>query len=550
MKKNGKYKLKKNTFMQGALISSIFFIIIKILGALYVIPFYKIIGEEGGTLYSYAYNIYNLFLNVSTAGIPIAMSMIISEYLALGMYDAKEKAKKVGLAITAILAVVSFGLVFFGASSFAKFLLSDVSGGHSIESVALVIKMTSFCLIIIPFLSVLRGYLQGHKFIVATSFSQVLEQIVRIVVVLIGSYTCIKILKKDIDIGVAVSLTGAFFGGLVAYIYLKLKMKGAKEEFPKATKKDDVTKKVIMKKILSYCIPIVLIAIIDNIYTLVDIKLIVKGLSKVGYTAFESQTISGIVATWAPKICTIIIAIALSLTTNIIPHVTESYTKKDFEGVNNKINQALSTMLIITVPMSLLLMMLSDDAYYIFYQDSNYGPLILSFSAISHLFFGVWTVLNSILQSLKKFKIIYINSIIGLVSNALLDIPIILLLDYFGLPAYIGTVIATCIGYLISILIVVFYLRKEMSFRLKSTFNVFKKILVPAVVIFIVIFIFNRTIKYEHTLLSTIVALIVNGGIGLAIYLIFTYKNGALNDVFGEEAIDKLINKIKPKKQK
>ena len=550
MKKNGKYKLKKNTFMQGALISSIFFIIIKILGALYVIPFYKIIGEEGGTLYSYAYNIYNLFLNVSTAGIPVAMSMIISEYLALGMYDAKEKAKKVGVIITAILAVVSFALVFFGSTYFAEFLLSDVSGGHSVDSVSLVIKITAFCLIIIPFLSVLRGYLQGHKFIVATSFSQVLEQIVRIIVVLLGSYTCIKILHKDVDVGVAVALTGAFFGGLVAYIYLRMKMRGAKEEFPKPTKKDNVSNKTIIKKIFSYCIPIVLIAIIDNIYTLVDIKLIVKGLNAVGYSALESQTISGIVATWAPKICTIIIAIALSLTTNIIPHVTESYTKKDFEGVNKKINQALSTMFIITVPMSLLLMMLADDAYYIFYQDSEYGPLILSFSAISHLFFGIWTVLNSILQSLKKFKIIYINSIVGLVSNALLDIPIILLLDDLGLPAYIGTVIATCIGYLISIFIVVFYLRKEMNFRLKETFNTVKKIFVPVVIIFIVIFIFNRTIMYEHTLLSTIIALIVNGGIGLAIYLAFTYKNGALNDVFGEEHVNNIIRKIKPKKQK
>ena len=550
MRKNDKYKLKKNSFMQGALISSVFFIIIKILGALYVIPFYKIIGEEGGTLYSYAYNIYNLFLNVSTAGIPVAMSMIISEYLALGMYDAKERARKVGMVITAILAVVSFLLVFFGSSLFAKFLLSDVSGGHSVDSVSLVIKMTSFCLIIIPFLSILRGYLQGHKFIVATSFSQVLEQIVRIIVVLLGSYTCIRILKQDVDVGVSVALTGAFFGGLIAYIYLRLKMRGAKDEFPKATKEDKVSNKTILKKIFSYCIPIVLIAIIDNIYTLVDIKLIVKGLSEVGYTAFQSQTISGIVATWAPKICTIIIAIALSLTTNIIPHVTESYTKKDFEGVNNKINQALSTMLIITVPMSLLLMMLADDAYYIFYQDNVYGPVILSFSAISHLFFGVWTVLNSILQSLKKFKIIYLNSIIGLASNALLDIPIILLLHHIGYPAYIGTVIATCIGYLISILIVVFYLRKEMNFRLKPTLNTVKKILVPVVIIFIVLFIFNRTIRYEHTLLSSIIALIINGSIGLAIYLIFTYRNGALNDVFGEKAINKVIGKIKPKKQK
>ena len=89
-------KLKKNTFIQGTLITSIILIIIKILGALYVIPFYGIIGTNGGTLYSYAYNIYNLFLNISTAGIPIAISMIISEYLTLDKLDAKERAYKIG----------------------------------------------------------------------------------------------------------------------------------------------------------------------------------------------------------------------------------------------------------------------------------------------------------------------------------------------------------------------------------------------------------------------------------------------------------------------
>ena len=548
MKKNDKYKLKKDTFMQGAIISSIFFIIIKILGALYVIPFYKIIGEEGGTLYSYAYNIYNLFLNISTAGIPIAMSMIISEYIALDMHDAKERAKKVGTISTLILATISFVVVFFGAPYFAEFLLSDASGGHSVDSVGLVIRMTAFCLIIIPFLSVLRGYLQGHKFITATSFSQVLEQIIRIVVVLAGSYIAIKVLGEAVDVGVAVALTGAFFGGLVAFIYLKCKMRGAKEEFQKPTKKDDVSNKIILKKIFSYCVPIVLIAIIDNIYTLIDIKLIVKGLSKVGYAALSSQTISGIVATWAPKICTIIIAISLSLTTNIIPHITDSYTKKDFKGVNKSINQALSTMIIITVPMSLLLMMLSRESYYVFYQNSEYGPLILSFSAISHLFFGIWTVLNSVLQSLRKFKIIYINSIVGLAVNALLDIPIILLLNRYGFPEYVGTVIATCIGYLISIIIVVFYLRKEMNFRLNDTRKIIKKIIYPVAIVFIVLFILTHIVTYEYTLLSALLSLFINGIIGLSIYLFLTYKNGALYDVFGKESIDKILRKIKLKK--
>ncbi len=539
--------MKENTFIQGAMVSSALFIIIKILGALYVIPFYKIIGEHGGTLYSYAYNIYNLFLNISTAGIPIAMSMIISEYLALEMFDAKQRAKKVATKAIAVLAVVSFLIVFFGSELFARFLLSDATGGHSVSEVSNVIKMTSLCLLIIPFLSVLRGYLQGYKFITVTSFSQVIEQIVRIIVVLAGSFVAIKILDSSIEVGVCVALSGAFFGGLIAYLYLKLKMKNQGLEFEKIDKKDDISDSRILKKIIGYCIPIIMISVIDNIYNLVDIRLIVKGLNLIGYEAMESQTISGIVATWAPKICSIIIAISLSLTTNIIPHITTSYIKNDHDGVNHRINQAISTMIMITVPMVTLLFLLSKESYSIFYGESKYGTLILAFSAISHMLLGISSVFNSILQSMKKFKMIYINTITGLLCNTLLDIPVIILLDKQGLPPYIGTIIATCIGYIVSITIVVFYLKKEMGFHFRDTLKLIRKMLLPTVTTVLLLVGLKYLIVLGDGRLMSFIGLALFGGVGALVFLFIAYKNGAINTVFGDKFAGSLIKKLKRK---
>ncbi len=539
-----KKTLKKNSFIQGTLIASMSLILIKILGALYVIPFYKIIGEDGGTLYSYAYNIYNLFLNISTAGIPIAISMIVSEYLALEMYDAKERSKKVATKIVSFLAIISFCIVFFGSDLLARFLLSDVSGGHSIASVSLVIKSISFCLIVIPFLSILRGYLQGHKFISPTSVSEVIEQVVRILVVLTGSYVALKVLKTSTQVGVSIALTGAFFGGICAYIFLYLKVKNNKNSFPKTDKKDNVKDSVLVKKIFTYAIPIIMVSIIDNLYTLVDIKLIVKGLTMVGYDAMNAQTISSIVATWAPKICTIMIAISMALTTNIIPHVTSSYIKKEYTAVNNRINQALSTMLIIALPMATLLFLLSDEAYYIFYETSAYGSLILKFSAISHIFFGLWTVLNSSLQSMRKFKIIYINAIVGLGTNALLDIPMILLFSKLGIPAYIATVVCTAIGYIVSITIVLVYLNKDMNFKYTETFKLFVKLLIPIILVIIPIVLSKHYIVFKYTRLTSLLSLFIHGMFGVIVYFFITYKNGALNTVFGEEFINKVLKKL------
>ena len=88
-------KLKKSNFLEGAFIATFCIIITKILGIVYVIPFYKIIGEQGGTLYGYAYNIYNVFLIISSAGIPLAISKLTSEYNTHKEYDKKARMYKI-----------------------------------------------------------------------------------------------------------------------------------------------------------------------------------------------------------------------------------------------------------------------------------------------------------------------------------------------------------------------------------------------------------------------------------------------------------------------
>ncbi len=537
-------KLRKNSFIQGTLIASVAIIFIKILGALYVIPFYKIVGEDGGTLYSYAYSIYNLFLNISTAGIPIAMSMIISEYLALEMYDAKERSYKVGKIMVSILAIVSFCAVFFGSEVLARFILSNAQDGHSISDVSMVIKSISFCLLIIPFLSVLRGYLQGHKFIAPTSAAQVIEQIVRILIVIIGSYASIKLYKSSIPMGVSVALSGTFFGGLFAYIYLRRKISKNKKSFPLSEKRNNVSDMTLAKKILMYCIPLVIIAVTDNLYTLIDIKLIIKGLNMVGYNTLTAETISSILSTWAPKICAIIGAVSVALTTNIIPHVTASFVCKDYKNVIEKVNQAISTVLLITIPAACLMFLLSNEAYFIFYGKSEYGSLILKMTAIINIFFAVNAVLTSSLQAMKKFRVIYLNTFIGLLTNACLDIPMILLLNRFGLPAYIGTACATCIGYTVSISMSLIYLKNNLSFTYTNVLKSLKKTILPFILLFVPILLSKTFIKYDYNYLTSFLSLIIHGIYGVIVYILVMYNNGNLNDVFGSDYVRKLMIKL------
>ena len=99
--------MRKNSFIEGTIIATAAIIFVKILGMLYVIPFYAMVGITGGALYAYAYNIYVIFLDMSTAGIPIAMSKIISEYNTLGMIDAKTRAFKVGKKMISFISIIA-----------------------------------------------------------------------------------------------------------------------------------------------------------------------------------------------------------------------------------------------------------------------------------------------------------------------------------------------------------------------------------------------------------------------------------------------------------
>ena len=137
-------KLTKNTFMQGAFIATFGIVISKILGMIYVIPFYSIIGEQGGALYGYAYNIYSIFLSISTAGIPLAISSIISEYNTLGYFNAKERTFRIAKRYLNIVGIISFLVIFIFAKDIAHMIIGDISGGNSIEDITFVIRVISF----------------------------------------------------------------------------------------------------------------------------------------------------------------------------------------------------------------------------------------------------------------------------------------------------------------------------------------------------------------------------------------------------------------------
>lgn len=542
--------MKKNGFVEGTFIATFAIIIVKVLGALYVIPFYRIIGESGGALYSYAYNVYNLFLNISTAGIPIAISKIISEYNTLEMYEAKERAYKLGRNIILIISVIAFFMLFVFSREFASLILGEIKGGNTLSDVSFVIKCVSFCLLIIPFLSVSKGYLQGHKYITPSSISQVIEQVVRIAVLLMGSYIVINVLNKSVTLGVGVSVFAAFVGGCSAYLYIKIKMIKNKSAFPTKDTKDNVSNKEILKKIFKYSIPIIIVSVATDIYSLTDMTLVVRTSYKLGYTAKEAELIASIISTWAPKICMIINAVAIGMGTSLIPHMVSSYTKKDYTSSNKRFNEALRIIIVSTLPLAVGLAFLSEPVYTLFYGNNTYGTLILRYTSISSFFASIYIVISLSLQSLNKFKTVYVSSIMGFLINALLDVPLMYLFNLMGLEAFYGAILATILGYVFSYIYSLTSLKKSMNFNYSETLDTIKKVFLPITLMFIVLVILNLFVKLPtNGIMRMCLVLGLYTLLGAFVYLGISYKTGLLYEVFGKDYVDNLLRKLHLKRR-
>lgn len=521
-------KLKKSSFLEGAFIATLCIIISKVLGVIYVIPFYKIIGQQGGTLYGYAYNIYNVFLTISSAGIPLAISKLTSEYNTLNMQDKKTRMYNLATKAIMIFSITSFLICFIFAPQLSNLIIGELEGGNTLKDVTFVIRLISFALLVIPFLSIERGYLQGHRYIKEPSISQVIEQIVRIAVILLGSYICTSALNLPTRYAVGISVFAACVGGIATYIYLNRIVKRNKKQIgldikPKTTKKED---KEIIKKIIFYSIPFIIINLANTLYTSTDMILVIRTLPKLGFSAVDTEFISSVFTTWGVKFNTIITSISTGLIVSLIPNMVKDYTEKNMDAVNSNFNKCLKIILLIIAPISIFLSGMSNSLWNIFYGASTYGPIIIKYTIIVTIFDCLYMVNNSLLQSLNKPKIIYSSVILGLLTNLILDVPFMNLFHTLNLPAYYGAITATLTGFLVSNTLSIIYLKKYMEFNYRDTFKTIPRFIISTIILVVMIFVFNKVLPATHpSRIVQIINLLVSGIFCGGVYLIINFKH-------------------------
>lgn len=538
--------MKKNTFIEGAFISTFSILLCKIIGLLYVIPFYSLIGNKGGALYSYAYSIYAIFLSLSTCGIPLAISKNISEYNELGYHKAKNDVYKFGKYIILGLGLFSCLILLIFAPNIAYLIIGNVEGGNTIEDVSTAIRIVSLSLLIVPSLSVTRGYLNGHKMILPTSISEVIEQVVRVLVIVVGSFLTIKVFNLPTNVAVYIAVAGAGIGALVAFLYLKLKLKRNKDAIETESKDEpEYRKKDILRKIILYALPFVVIDLIRSAYGMVDSFTVVKTMVSLGYDVSVAETTIGVLATWATKLNMIVASVALGFVTSLIPNIAGSVAKNDLKDVNNKINESYKTLLFVVLPMTIGLSFLAQPVWVAFYGYDSLSIGIFRYYILQAIIFCVYTIALNLAQSMNQSKISLGSLFVSFLLKVLLNAPMMKLFVMIGIDAYYAPIVTNILVQGGVTLFIMLALKHKFKFNYTDSLRAVLKIFLTLIVMVLVLSGLSLIIPLTVTSrLKSIIIIIPYIIVGAAVYIGMAYKIGLLNDVFGDKKIKTIINKI------
>jgi O-antigen/teichoic acid export membrane protein len=295
-----------------------------------------------------------------------------------------------------------------------------------------------------------------------------------------------------------------------------------------------------------------MIALVTSFYNFIDmatiIKTMVKGLS---YNVSEAENVASMISNWTTKIEMIVIAVGTGLTTSLIPTITNSYTSKNFEDVRNKVNKSLQLLLYAAIPMAIGLSLLASPVWTFFYGYSNLGNMVFGYNVFTTVFSVIAINLCIILQTVHENKKMILCMMIGLITKLILNVPLMYTFHSYGLHASYGPTTATIIGFLVTLLMALFILKKRLNINYELTFKRLIDILFSSFVMAIIIVIIQMFIPVNTS--SRWIALLLMFAytiIGGLIYITITIKNGLLIGIFGNNIFDKLLLKLKIKKVK
>ncbi len=412
---------KQNTFFGGAAVLAAGILVVKLIGMFYKIPLVNIIGEAGNADFGNAYNIYAVLLTISTAGLPVAVSKMVSEANALGQRSQVHKVFRVSLCAFLVLGGISFAIMFFGADQLAG-LMHDSLAAPGIRALAPAV-------ICVGCLAALRGYTQGHSNMAPTSISQIIEALCKLILglglawmVMKRTFTVDDVarLRPELDtagmtqtqLAEAISATqtsqaaagailGVTVGTIIALAYMTVYFLHLRSREPESLSSHTDSTGKILTTLLSIAIPITLSSSMVGIVTVVDSSLVQGQLQHALHlTENASRALYGNYAA-ALNIYNLPSSLMAAVTSSVIPAVSGALARRDREGAARITGSALRISALLAMPMGVGLFVLGTPIIRLLYPSFNIDTAgtLLSTLGIATPLVCLMLVCNSILQA-------------------------------------------------------------------------------------------------------------------------------------------------------
>jgi stage V sporulation protein B len=434
--------MKNKSFLNGAFILAVAGIISKFIGFFFKVPITRLIGAEGLGLYNYPYNLYSAMLAISITGLPVAISKLVSERIALKQYRAVHKVFKVALILMSLVGIFTSAVLFAGS----KIIVNKFwPPGAYYPLMGLV-----FAPIFVASMSVFRGYFQGMQLMMPTAISQIFESFGRLIVGLGLAYFFVN---KGIPYAAGGASFGATAGAVLGLIVLIISYLKIQSKLNKNIQKHKVIEKeessiFIITKILSISVPISIGAVASSMMSLIDSLMINSRLLIAGFSVKEASVLYGQLGT-ANTLINFPLTISIAIAASIVPAISEAKVHENYHEIRQKLEEGIKMGFYIGLPATIGLFILADPILAFIFPTINGGGKLLQLLAVALIFITLNQILTGALQGFGKIMIpvknLFLGSVVKVIVSYFLTIQ----------PAYNikGAAIGTIIGYLIALLL-------------------------------------------------------------------------------------------------
>lgn len=509
--------MKTQTFLKGAAMLTAAGLLSKVFGALYRIPFFRVVGSEGMGLYQMAYPLYTMLLAVSSAGIPVAVSKLISESITRrDIMEVKRIFRTTMVFIGLLSGLVSY-LLYINAGFLANQVLHDGRAYYSIIAI-------SPAIFFVGVMSVFRGYFQGFQLMAPTAFSQIFEQFIRVGTVLVGAYL---FLPKGVEYAAAAATFGAVAGGaagglFLACLYFYKPIPNTNPlpnfNFPRHT----WGTVQILKRIIVLALPISLGGLVIPVMQALDALTVPSRLQLAGFTVSRAAQLYGELTGGAATLINLPTVITISLATSIVPSISAFLERGNLAEVNRQIHTAVHITLMLCLPAAVGLAVLAVPISSLLYDCPEAGRPLLYLTPAA-LFLGMHQVTTGVLQGMGKTVVPVINLMIGAGLKFVLNYFLTAMPQVGIIGAAFGTVGGFMLSSYLNYIFIRFYCDWKPHYR--------KLLLRPVLAVTImgagVYFIHEQS----RIILGESWAALVSMITGATIYLIVLIKTNALHDI-------------------